>query len=67
MNLENMSFLDFLTVFSVGLQVMTYGQGMKQTTTDDIMRELQEQDRKYLEKILENQKKILDAVAPLAD
>lgn len=62
---NNLSFLDFLTIFSVGLQVSGYQQNLKQTTTDDLMRELQRQDRNYLERIIDNQKEILKLLSDL--
>lgn len=58
-NYNNLDFLDILTIFSVVLQVMTYDQTMKQTSTDDIMKELQKQDREYMEKIIEQNNEIL--------
>lgn len=64
-NYNNLDFLDFLTIFSVGLQVMTYDQTMKQTSTDDIMKELQKQDREYIEKIIEQNNEILNKLAEL--
>lgn len=64
-NYSNLDFLDFLTIFSVGLQVMTYDQTMKQTSTDDIMKELQKQDREYMEKIIEQNNEILKKLAEL--
>lgn len=64
-NYNNLDFLDFLTIFSVGLQVMTYDQAMKQTSTDDIMKELQKQDREYIEKIIEQNNEILNKLAEL--
>ena len=63
---NNLSFLDFLTIFSVGLQVSGYQQNLKQASTDDLMRELQKQDREYLEKIIENQTKILELLKTLS-
>jgi hypothetical protein len=42
------------------LQVMGYQNDMSQSSNDDLMRALQEQDRTYLEKIIENQNKILE-------
>ena len=42
---DDFSILDILTIFSVVLQVMSYDQNLKQTSTDDIMKELQRQDR----------------------
>lgn len=64
-NYNNLDFLDFLTIFSVGLQVMTYDQTMKRTSTDDIMKELQKQDREYMEKIIEQNNEILKKLAEL--
>lgn len=62
---NNLSFLDFLTIFSVGLQVSGYEQNLKQASTDDLMRELQKQDSEYLRKILENQKEIMKLLSDL--
>lgn len=62
---NNLSFLDFLTIFSVGLQVSGYEQNLKQASTDDLMRELQRQDRDYLERIVENQKEIMKILSDL--
>lgn len=62
---NNLSFLDFLTIFSVGLQVSGYEQNLKQASTDDLMKELQRQDRNYLDKILENQKEIMEILSDL--
>ena len=62
---NNLSFLDFLTIFSVGLQVSGYEQNLKRASTDDLMRELQKQDREYLEKIIENQKEIMKILSDL--
>lgn len=64
-NNNNFNFLDVLTVFSVMLQVMGYQNDMSQSSNDDLMRALQEQDRTYLEKIIENQNKILEKLADL--
>lgn len=62
---NNLSFLDFLTIFSVGLQVSGYEQNLKQATTDDLMQELQKQDRDYLERIIDNQKEIMKILSDL--
>ena len=56
---NNNGFLDILTIFSLGLQMAVYEQTQRQATTDDLMRELQKQDREYFEKIISNQEKIL--------
>lgn len=64
---NNLSFLDFLTIFSVGLQVSGYEQNLKQASTDDLMRELQKQDRDYLERIIDNQKEIMRILSQIKE
>ena len=56
---NNLDFLDVLTILSVMLQIMGYQNDMSQSSNDDLMKELQRQDKAYLEKIIENQNKIL--------
>ena len=56
---NNLDFLDMLTILSVILQIMGYQNDMSQSSNDDLMKELQRQDKAYLEKIIENQNKIL--------
>ena len=65
MQSNNNGFLDILTIFSLGLQMAVYEQSQRQATTDDLMRELQKQDREYFEKIIENQNRILEKLADL--
>lgn len=64
-NLNGISLFDALTLFSVMLQVMGLQNDLAQTTTDDLMEELQKQDRAYLDKIIGNQEKILKKLAEL--
>ena len=64
-NDNGLEFLDILTIFSVMLQVVGYKNDISQSSNDDLMRELQEQDKKYLNKIIENQNKILEKLADL--
>lgn len=64
-NGNNLDFLDILTILSVALQIMGYRNDMSQSSNDDLMRELQRQDKAYLEKIIENQNKILEKIADL--
>ena len=64
-NGNNLDFLDMLTILSVMLQIMGYRNDMSQSSNDDLMRELQRQDKAYLEKIIENQNKILEKLADL--
>ena len=65
MNGNNLDFLDMLTILSVILQIMGYQNDMSQSSNDDLMRELQRQDKAYLEQIVENQNKILEKLADL--
>ena len=64
-NGNNLDFLDMLTILSVALQIMGYQNDMSQSSNDDLMRELQRQDKAYLDKIIENQNKILEKLADL--
>ena len=64
-NGNNLGFLDMLTILSVMLQIMGYQNDMSQSSNDDLMRELQRQDKAYLDKIIENQNKILEKLADL--
>ena len=64
-NGNNLDFLDVLTILSVILQIMGYQNDMSQSSNDDLMRELQIQDKAYLDKIIENQNKILEKLADL--
>ena len=60
-----LDFLDVLTILSVSLQIMGYQNDMSLSSNDDLMKELQRQDKTYLEKIIENQNKILEKLADL--
>ena len=64
-NGNNLEFLDILTILSLILQIMGYQNDMSQSSNDDLMRELQRQDKAYLEKIIENQNKIIEKLADL--
>ena len=64
-NYNNLSALDILSVLSVMLQIMGYQNDMNQSSNDDLMKELQRQDREYLEKIIETQNKILEKLAEI--
>ena len=64
-NGNNLDFLDMLTILSVMLQIMGYRNDMSQSSNDDLMRELQRQDKAYLEKIIDSQNKILEKLADL--
>ena len=62
---NNLDFLDVLTILSLVIQIMGYKNDMSRSSNDDLMKELQIQDKAYLEKIIENQNKILEKLADL--
>ena len=64
-NGNSFEFLDLLTILSLALQIMGYQNDMSQSSNDDLMKELQRQDKAYLEKIIENENKILEKLAKL--
>lgn len=56
---------DILALFSLGLQIAVFEQNQKQASTDDLMKELQKQDKEYFERIIENQNKILSILSDM--
>ena len=62
---DNFGLFDILSLLSISLQLEVYEQTRRQATTDDLMKELQKQDREYFEKIIENQNLILEKLAEL--
>ena len=56
---NELSAVDMVNLFGVFLQVMNYQSDLSQESNADIAKHLQEQDRKYLDKIIENQNKII--------
>ena len=59
MNNKELTALDLLNLFGVFLQALNYQSDLSQESNADLARHLQEQDKKYLERILGNQKKII--------
>ena len=55
MSTSELSALDLLNLFGVFLQAMNYQSDLSQASNADIAKHLQEQDRKYLDRIIENQ------------
>ena len=64
-NGNSFEFLDLLTILSLVLQIMGYQNDISQSSNDCLMRELQRQNKAYLDKILETQKEILEKLAKL--
>ncbi len=58
---ENKQFdlLDVLGIFQTGLSVMNYQENIKQSSNDDIMRALDNQDKNYLKTIIEQNNEII--------
>lgn len=65
MNGRQWSFIDILTIFDTFLQVADFQMNVQQSSNDDIMQELQHQNKAYLEKIIANQEEILKKLADL--
>lgn len=59
------SFIDMLTMFDTFLQMADFQMNVHQSSNDDIMWELQHQNKAYLEKIIANQEEILKKLAEL--
>lgn len=60
---DNLSFLDMLGIFAVVIQMADYKNDISQSSNDDLMNELQRQNKAYLEKIIENQNRILSILS----
>ena len=63
----NPNFYNQLTLLDTFLQIMTMVMVSEDATNNDLMSELQKQDREYLEKIIENQNRILSILSDLKD
>lgn len=55
--MRNDQFFDTIAMYTAFLQILTVIQTSNDSTNSELMSELQKQDREYLEKIIENQKK----------
>lgn len=64
---ENYSLLDWLSILSIILQLQIMEEQRYQSDNDDIMEELQKQDKVYFEKIISNQEKIIEQLNILTD
>ena len=65
--INNPNFYNQLTLLDTFLQIMTMVMVSEDATNNDLMSELQRQDREYLEKIIENQNQILSILSDLKD
>lgn len=57
--MRNEQFFDSLAIYTALLQIMTVIQTSEDSTNSELMNELQKQDREYLEKIMEQNNKII--------
>lgn len=64
---EAFDLLDIITASSLILQIIDHNKTARQLTNDDLMRELQSQDRKYLDKIIKNQNEILSILSQISE
>lgn len=64
-NNNQWSFFEMLTLFDTFLQVADFRMNVRQSSNDDIMQELQHQNKDYLEKIIANQEEILKKLAEI--
>lgn len=65
--INNPNFYNQLNLLDTFLQIMTMVMVSEDATNNDLMSELQKQDREYLEKIIENQNQILSMLSELKD
>ena len=63
----NDSLMDALSILSIILQLQIMEEQKYQSDNDDIMEELQRQDKKYLERIIKNQESIIEKLNILTD
>ena len=61
------SFVDMLTLFDTFLQMADFEMNVRQSSNDDIMRELGNQNKNYLEKIVANQEEILSLLKEISN
>lgn len=64
---HNDQFFDSLTIATTILQLLTIMIAGNDSTNNDLMQELQKQDREYLERIIEQNNLIIEKLAKLAD
>lgn len=61
------SFIDMLTMFDTFLQMADFQMNVAQSSNDDIMQEIQKQNKVYLETIIDNQNEIKSILSQLVD
>ena len=56
---KDMTEFDQLQLFSIWLSMMNYSENIKQTTNDDLLKELKTQDKVYLDRLIEQNELII--------
>ncbi len=64
---DNQDFYNRITISDFLLQLITMYWVVQDASNNDLMQELQRQDREYLDKIIDNQKKILSILSKNED
>jgi hypothetical protein len=64
---SNQDYFNRLTVLDTLLQIITMVMVSNDATNNDLMNELQKQNKEYLEQILENQKEMLSILSKYKD
>lgn len=62
---NNQEFYNRLTISEFLLQIITMMWVQEDASNNDLMNELQKQDREYLDKIIQNQELILEKLAKI--
>lgn len=60
---ENQNFYNRITVFDTLLQLLTMAMVADDATNNDLLKELQRHEQEYLDKIIDNQNKILSILS----
>lgn len=64
---QQFDFLDIITILSFSMQLLNQQNISKQITNDDVMRELRNQDSKYLQVIIDQNNKIISLLETFLD
>ena len=59
---QQFGFLDILAIVGFIMQMANYQQNSKQTSNDDLMKEMRQQDQVYFKKIIQQNEEILKII-----
>lgn len=57
---QQFDFLDMITMYSAVLQTLDYAETMNQSSNDDIIKEMHQQNAVYFKEIISQNKKIIE-------